>query len=77
MAKYNKFSDDLQELAWHLHDISMGREELTPELLERIQTALQRSANIVSTFEIRSQSLNNLRNEVDRYMDEFNTLIDQ
>ena len=77
MPRSPKFSDELQELAWLIHDTLRTGEELTPEDLTDIKNALQRAQRIISTFEIRSRSLNNIRDEVDRYMDEFNTLIEE
>jgi hypothetical protein len=72
----NKFSEELQELAWLLGDAERGRTTLTPDDMHDIRDALQRASRIISVLEIRSRSLNNLRDEVNRYMDEFNDMID-
>lgn len=71
-----KFSEELQELTWLLGDAERGRADLTPEDMHDIRDALQRASRIISVLEIRSRSLNNLRDEVNRYMDEFNDMID-
>lgn len=61
-----KFSEELQELAWLLGETERGRTTLTPDDMHDISNALQRAARIISVLEIRSRSLNNLRDEVNR-----------
>ena len=72
----NNFSYELMELGWFLHGILRGEEELTNEKTEQIYKAICRSQKIVQTLELRKRSLNNLRDEIDNYMEEFNKLVD-
>ena len=72
----DKFSYELMELGWLLHNVLKGEEELTNEKIEQIYKAICRSQKIVQTLEIRKRSLNNLRDEIDSYMEEFNELVD-
>lgn len=76
MMREDTFSNELQGLAWLLSDAERGRAEITTEDMHEIRDALQRAARIINVLEIRSRSLNNLRDEIDRYMDEFNEMIE-
>lgn len=76
MMREDTFSSELQGLAWLLSDAERGRAELTSEDMHEIRDAIQRAARIINVLEIRSRSLNNLRDEIDRYMDEFNEMIE-
>jgi len=69
------FSDELSDLAWMLRDVELGRAELAPQDVTDIRIALQKAGRIISVLESRSRSLNNLRDEVNSYIDEFNKLI--
>lgn len=77
MPRTPKFSDELQDLAYLVQYASRDGSELTDEDLTDIKNALLRAYRIISVLEIRSRSLNNLRDEVDRYMDEFNSMIEE
>jgi hypothetical protein len=72
----NDFSYKLMELGFFLHCVTRGEKELNNEMIKELFDAICKAQKIVQTLEIRKRSLNNLRDEVDRYMDEFNELID-
>lgn len=72
----NNFSYKLMELGFSLHCVTRGEKELNNEMIKELFDAICKAQKIVQILELRKKSLNNLRDEVDRYMDEFNELID-
>lgn len=71
----NTFSDQLMELEFFLRSVARGEEELTKEKAEEIYKAIYKAQKIVQILEIRKRSLNNLRDEINNYMDEFNSIV--
>ena len=80
MAKKDSLSDRLFEDCMWISDYLKGRYpdevDMTPEFLEGCRGDLYRAYEVLNILEVRKQSFNNLRNEVDRYMDELNNLLD-
>jgi hypothetical protein len=80
MANKDTLSSRLLEDAGWIDDYLKGRYpdevDMTPEFLEDCKEDLLRAYKILNVLEIRKQSLNNIRNEVNRYMDELNGLLD-
>ena len=72
----SKFSYKLMELGFYLSCVINGGSKLTDERIKQIYEAICKAQNIVQFLENRKRSLNNLKDEVKNYMDEYNKLID-
>lgn len=70
-----KLSENLTEDIDILRDIYKGGATLDDSTINDLITDLRNARKIVELLEIRANSLNNLRNEVNRYMDELNSLL--